>query len=425
MDVLAFSGNANYIAGHLVGDASIGIHFRLRYTNELVSKNIEDYPSPVYGMAFSSDNAYLAAASLDGVVRIWSSETGRFQRELPIYTRNSVPVSYIPGTYNLLVPSSQAVAAVIDPTGHELMRIEARSPIRQMRLLSDSRRVAILTEENRLEIYDLAKGKHLGYLPSFNVTSITSFAFNSDDSHVLMGHEDGSIYKVAVRKNLIAARNMPVLRLIGEDEVVVKGERFTERIPQPVLYQAEETIPDVDGLNPLFKKPVHGLELLAGTTFLPHPHLVGIDLSAGYLNNILLHPFYLGAHFTWSVGLPDKDFPYEYEVYGKKVASPLLLSFALGIPFGIILTPFEANRDIELSAEVNLGSALHYLWNREFGSKTISSHVYPAFVGSLALGVGWRGLTLRVHGDYNTQLGFMFSMNLGYTFTFPSRGRDN
>ena len=402
----------------------------MRYTNELVSKNIEAYPAPAYSMAFSSDNTYLAVASLDETVRVWNSATGKFYREFPFDSKNKVPISYVPGTYNLLVPTAPAQVAVIDPTGNELMKINARSPVRQMKLLSDGRRVALLTEENRLEIYDLDGGNHLGYLPSFNVTSITSFDFNSDDSFILMGHEDGSIYNVAVNRNLVAVKNMPVLRRIGEDEVVVKGEEFTETIPQPVLYlaepvQPEKSLPDEAAgseSNPLFKRPGHGLELLAGTTFLPKPHLLNIDVSAGYINNILLHPFYLGAHFTWSLGLPDKNFPHEYEIDGERIKSPLLVSFALGIPFGIILTPFEANRDIELSAEVNLGSALHYMWNRKFGGQTISSHVYPSFVGSLALGVGWKGLTFRVHGDYDTQLGFMFSMNLGYTLNFPPKG---
>lgn len=428
VDLLTFSKNSNYVADYSAEDENLGIRFRLRYTNELVSKDIGNYPSPAYSMVFSSDNLYLAAASLDGLVRIWNSDNGNFYQEFPLDSQNKVAISYIHGTYNLLIPKNSVSATVIDPTGRELMEIKARSPIRHMQLLSDGRRVAILTEENRLEIYDLENGKHLGYLPSFNVTSITSFDFNSNDSLILMGHEDGSIYKVNVNKNLIGVMNMPVLRLIDESEVVVKGGEFTERIPQPTLYSQESNLSEKSfledsELNPFFKKPSHGVEVLGGTTFLPKPHVMSLDLSVGYINNILLHPFYLGGHFTWSVGFPDKNFPYTYQIKNEIIGSPLMLTFALGIPFGIILTPFEANRDIEISAEVNLGSALHYMWNRKFGRESISSHIYPAFVGSLALGVGWKGFTFRIHGDYDTQLGFMFSMNLGYTFTFPHRQR--
>lgn len=372
-------------------------------------------------MAFSSDNECLAVGSLDGIVRVWDTGKGRLLREFPFDSQNEVPISFIPGNYNILVTTGPDLASVIDPTGYELMRIQARSPICQMKILSDEKRVGILTEQNRLEIYNLESGEHLGYLPSFNVSSITSFEFSADDKYILMGHEDGSIYKVEVNRNLVAVRNMPVLRMIKEDEIVVKGDEFTETIPQPVLYLEEPPVRGEKQSNPLYKNPVHGLEFLVGTTFLPKPHLMNLDLSAGYINNILLHPFYLGAHFTWSLGFPDKNFPYDYVINNERIDSPLLLSFALGVPFGIILTPFEANRDIELSAEVNLGSAFHYMWNRKFGGKTISSHIYPAFVGSLALGVGWKGLTFRIHGDYNTQLGFMFSMNLGYTVTFPSK----
>ena len=32
---------------------------------------------------------------------------------------------------------------------------------------------------------------------------------------------------------------------------------------------------------------------------------------------------------------------------------------------------------------------------------------------------GWKGITLRLHGDYDTRLGFLFSANIGYTVQLP------
>ena len=40
---------------------------------------------------------------------------------------------------------------------------------------------------------------------------------------------------------------------------------------------------------------------------------------------------------------------------------------------------------------------------------------------SASLGVGWKGIVLRVRGDYSTQLGFTYGADLGYTIRLPYR----
>lgn len=428
MDVLAFSHDSNYIAEHLADTKELGLHFRLRYTSELVSRQVESVAAPVYSMVFSDDKELLAAAGTDGLVRVYSSFSGRLMHELPLYAESRVPIHYIQGTYNILIAGDSGRITVVDPAGAELSSMEAGSPVVYMKPLSDRRRVAALTAENRLELYRLEDGEYLGYVPSFNVAAMTSFAFSHDDTRLLMGHEDGSIYMVELEAALVPPRRYPVLRVIGGEEVVERGGEFTESIP-PAEYADTEGVYhspfealDVEARG-LFPEPRHGVEALAGVSLLPSPHLLDLDITAGYLNAVWLHPFYVGGQLRLSVGWPQAEFPYNYRLHGEPLEAPLMMSVELDFPVGIVVTPFKSNRDIELYAEVGLGFSLHQLWNRRFGGTAIAGILHPSFVASMAVGAGWRGLSLKLHGDYDTQLGFLFSVNVGYIFQLPYRGR--
>lgn len=362
-------------------------------------------------MAFSSDNTMLATAATDGFLRVWNTFNGRLVYEHSFYPDNKVPISYIIGTYNLLATTSATTLSVIDPTGNSLQDIDAGATIIHAQQFAQGRKVAILTSENRIKLYELENGNYLGYLPAFNVTPITSFDFNKEATTLLVGHEDGSIYKIDVESNLVLPNSMPILRLIKDNEVIVEGDEFTEDIPEPVYY-----IPVEDA--GFYFKPGHGIELLAGFSLLPNPNLSDVDVTVGYLNSFWLHPFHVGARLITSIGFPRADFPYNYRLYGKPLEPPLMMSMTVKFPVGVAITPFE-NKDIMFYAETSLGLAVHQLWNRKFGKETIAGYLYPSFVGSIAVGAGWKGLSLKLHGDYDARLGFLFSVNIGWLFELP------
>lgn len=420
VDLLAFSDDSNYIAEFHEATGELGLHYKLRYTNELISKKADRSVSHVYSMAFSDDNNQLATTSTNGKLFVWNAFNGRFMYEHDIYAQSRVPVHFVQGTYNLLVASAEDTVVVLDPVGNVLQSVTTSSPVIDARMLSDKRRLAVLTQDNRIEIYNLEDGVYLGYVPSFNITTITSFDFNSTDTSMVVGHQDGSIYKIDLKANVLPPRTRPVLRLIGVEEVVVEGAEFTPEIP-PAEYS--DTMPEesiITVADPgLFPAPGHGIEILAGVSLLPNPHMLDLDFTVGYLNAFFVHPFYVGAQMITSVGFPNKEFPYNYRLYGEPLAPPLMMSVALDLPVGIAVTPFERNRDIVVYAEVGVGLALHQLWNRRFGNTAIAGLLHPSFVASMAVGAGWKGITLRLHGDYDTRLGFLFSANIGYTVQLP------
>lgn len=423
INVLTFSEDSSYIAEHFGETGEIGMHFRLRYTSELVSRQVVGKNLSVYSMAFSEDKELLAAAGTDGSIRMWSSFSGRLLHEHSQYPESRVPIHFVKGTYNLLVAASPNRLIVMAPTGRELSGMDARGKIVDVKILSDKQRVAMLTDENRLELYRLEDGKYIGYIPSFNVTSMTSFDFNSDDSKLLMGHEDGSVYMVNLKAVVVAPRRAPSLRLISEDEVVVKGSEFTERIPFAEYGDTDPNAPlFVMGARRIFAEPGHSVDFLVGTTFLPAPFTMSLDAQLGYSNGFLLHPLYFGLTWRSSWGFPQMNFPYIYHHGDVEYDPPLLVDWVLEVPFGLCFVPW--NFGLEIYAELAAGYAMHELWNRRLGNQAVtagvnSGHFHGAFVTAVTIGFGWKGALLKVSGEWDSELGWTGQVSLGYSLGLP------
>ena len=421
VDLLAFSDDSNYIAEVFEATDELGLHYKLRYTNELISKKAEGRVSNVYSMAFSDDNNQLATATKDGKLFVWNAFNGRFMYAHDIYTESSVPVHFIQGTYNLLVASAEDTVVLLEPTGTVLQSITTSSPVVDTKMLSDKRRVAILTQDNRIEIYNLEDGVYLGYVPSFNITAITSFDFNSTDTGMVVGHEDGSIYKIDLETNALAPRTRPVLRLIGADEVIVEGEEFTPEIP-PAEYSDMKPAKKAFDVLQLFPAPRHSIDVLMGTTFLPDPFVMSLDMQLGYSNSFLLHPFSFGLLWRSSWGFPKAQFPYIYHHGAIKYDPPLLISWVLEVPLGLSFSPWDSG--LEIHTEVAFGFAMHELWNRKMGAQAVTAGIHSedfhgAFVTALTLGVAWKGITVKFSGEWDSELGWTGQVALGYSFNLP------
>ena len=151
-------------------------------------------------------------------------------------------------------------------------------------------------------------------------------------------------------------------------------------------------------------------------SYIPKPYIVAISLSAGYTDYKLLQPFYFGGFLEPHVGIPQKEFPYKYELNGEPLAGPLIIGGKLYMPFGICVFPFQEN--IEFFVELAPGITLNMMWNSKFGNDTITSKLYPAFYGALKTGVAYRGFTFFIEGNYDAILGFGVSAGIGYSINF-------
>ena len=153
-------------------------------------------------------------------------------------------------------------------------------------------------------------------------------------------------------------------------------------------------------------------------SYIPKPYILGVSFAAGYTDYKLLQPFYFGAFLEPHVGIPQKQFPYEYEMNGSSLSGPLIVGGKLYMPFGICVFPFQEN--IEFFVEFEPGLSLNMMWNSKFGKDTITSKLYPAFYGALRTGASFKGFSFFIEGNYDAILGFGVSAGLGYSINIAS-----
>lgn len=90
----AFSKDTNYSAAALT-DFSIQIHFKLRFTKDMITRTIEGHQSEIYGLEFSNNEKYLASVSKDGAAYIWRcSDYEQAGRIDSVYTKSDIPIYF-------------------------------------------------------------------------------------------------------------------------------------------------------------------------------------------------------------------------------------------------------------------------------------------------------------------------------------------
>jgi len=422
---IAFTNDSNYIA-IAKKDNSIDLFFKLKYTKQLIPKKLVGHKNNIFYMTFSPNSKYLASLDDEKKLKIWSTNSSDLLRELNINTKLKATATFSSDSNYIIYCSDKDEISKVNILGEDSLSIKTRNNVRKIYTNLENE-IVVLTDKNNLDFYDF-DGIYKGYIPSFNLSKITAVAFSHNHEFVLVGHEDGSVYKIEIKKSMLDPDELPPkIRMIRSDEVVVKGDSHSDTILSSGNGgdggTGELSVDGGEGgsgVKDIFTKRNHGLDLRIGVSILPDPYSVSADLVLGYINNVVLYPFYFGGNVKAGIGFPRKSFPYEYSIQEKIIPEPVIVSSCLNVPFGIKFLPF--NNDIELYAEISVGGGIHFLWNMKMDDLFFIGKIYPAFVGSISIGAGWKGLSLRLNGDYDSFMGFMFSANIGYILKLPLAG---
>nr|MCR4925716.1 hypothetical protein [Clostridiales bacterium] len=251
--------------------------------------------------------------------------------------------------------------------------------------------LVVLTGEDKLEFYDLETGKYIGYVPPFNQTTLTSFALNRDDSVLLTGHADGSVYKLRLEKVFLKpGEKIPRMRMVGPDEVVVKGPSYTDKIP------GSKDKADV------FPQEHSVLIGLSGRS-VPSPYKWGMDANVRCRFVIKNTPIFVGGLIDASVGFPGDSYPYKYSIGEQNISPPYLVGFTFAAPFGVQVK--LGKKAPRLIAELYPGYRIEKLAQSGAG-KIAASKWFHEFVGGATVGLGWKYFEIGGGAEYDTLLGF-------------------
>lgn len=381
----AFSADSNNIALSL-GDSSILLYYKLRLTKQILKKRLEGHTEPAYFLAFSPDNEYLASVSSDGFLKVWNSRSGKMMHEYAVYQEAKIPCAWTNDSKRIVFASGEKELSVYSLEGELLGTILSEKRIVNLQCLRSKNSVAVLTDKNTIDFYDLGSMENYGYLPPKNVFDITSYAFSSDDVYLLEGHGDGTVVKLNVEKQMLAPGELPNKLVIMDDDDVDIQEKKDDSHDSEDDNKKEETIV-------LFKH-----EDFVSINFVPmilsSPYACSVGADAALKIGSLLTPFYFGLGLSFNVGFPSSPFSYEYAAGGTELNPPNIYAFDFYVPLGVRLV--TGPKKFSVCLEFRSGVRGMCLWNGQTTNSAKGNDYFTAlfgfdaiyYMGPVGVGIG-------------------------------------
>ncbi|WP_443737557.1 hypothetical protein [Treponema sp.] len=405
---VAATKNSDYVA-IASDDNSLKLFFKLRFTKDAIFKELKGHDSEIYSLNFSRNENFLASTSKDGTAIIWNCNSqSEILKLSEIYTQTEIPVQFLADNSSIIAPENETSFCIYSLEGEKLLSIDTLHKIKGIKPLNKEKKgnkIAIVTENDEIELYDLSKEKWLGYIPSCDFSALTDFEFNPDNSRILIGYESGSIFEFFVKDVLLSPGQKPPKKIISAEnygELKSKGGGASSR---------------GWGITNGTFKTRHGkyLCISANLRSAPSPYNLSAGFSTEFLTYDLLSPFYTGIYVSPYIGFPESNYPYKYTKNNTRLDSPLLTGLDLCAPFGIFVMPF-VNNEIGFCAEIFAGTGLCLLWNRNFGTESATSKPFISFNIGTKLGINWKYFLLKVSAQWNSVQKIVISTELGANF---------
>lgn len=234
---------------------------------------------------------------------------------------------------------------------------------------SDSSKIVAGINSGCVKIYDIASGLEENSFQLMYGDSAKSLAFSPDDEYVIIGTEQGYIYRWV---------------LSGED-FVPEDER------------------DDSGLQ-------NALVLSLGYSRLNSNYYLGSGvLGVGY-RNYFRTPFFWGIQGSLGAGLPGSEFPYSYYEDGESLSSPFVYTTSIGGLIGLVY--YNERLDLQVFSEAGLGANVRILYNNSM-KYAHSSKPYFGVYGELLVGMQWKWARLWGGVQYDTNLNWLTNVHVG------------
>ena len=409
----AFSHSGNHMAVAF-DDGTVNMSIVLHYTQKISDKNLAGHLGNVFSLDFSRNDGFLASGGLDDKIFIWNATDGSKVNSMPFYSGSGAGVLFTADSSAVISLERPDLISVRKFDGSRIRTIVPNGKsARALKLTSSGKYLTVLTAKDNIEFYDLETGKYIGYVPPFNQTTLTSFAFNRDDSVLLTGHADGSVYKLRLEKVFLKpGQKPPRMRMIQADEVVVKGSAFTDRIPGSKG-------------NADFYKDGHEIYVDPYAASTPSPFTFSIGLDAGYKNFMLVKPLYFGGglrlHFSPDWG--SYPYTYRYRSDGDKLPNPYYLGGIIFGTVGLAVRPWKNN--VTIFVDLNPGLSMQFIWNGKFASKAITSDLFCSFNISTRLGMEYKRFNTAILVEYDALRKFTAGLEVGWSINFGGGKKKN
>lgn len=425
---ISFSKNGNYIAA-VTPENKIHVYLQLYISNALSGLTLKSPASQVAeeqnegGDKSAEENVEIVSLAFDSLSK--NIAALRSDASVVIWNMSSVePVTVIAGAYTkipcmeftedsekIIFASAEDTIEIKNFLGETVNKISCEDKINSFRLAEDKKTLIVLTKKNQFRYYALDSAEYLGYIPSWNKTAITSYAFSFDSKKLLVGHEDGSIYILNVKDVFYKPGKKPNLyRVYVAQENVSAGTRYLPAGEGAESSGGTALSSSAEMVQAFRTRNAHSVEVRADCSILSGIYGVQGGLCAGYTNAGVIKPFYFGGLVRAACAFPSQNFPYTYRSGGEVIANPLLTSFSAVVPFGISLFPFAS--DVDVFAELSAGMSVFSLVQP--AGAIFGTYFSPC--AGFRVGAAFKRISLYAGMNWDCVTAFSLRFGAGYRF---------
>lgn len=277
---------------------------------------------------------------------------------------------------------------------------------------NDLGKIAVLDGIGRLLIYDLNTKSLVGYIPVG--TSLTDFEFNNDDSHILLGYENGSVYNISFKDGLLKPGEEP--ENIGDGSGFSGGSLGGSG--------GSSLGGGFSGFGGVGKtQDFDSLVINAGGNYFISPYNgFGVGLGINYqVTSLFSFPILFGLSTDFTFSFTGKDFPMKYKAFdGSEINPPSLFCASINLPFGIY--QYHEDKKITFGANIFCGGRIFRLLSF-YDYSAIYSKIYAAPLVGVEIFVCFHNFSGIAKLVWDSTFGFVPSVNFGYRIKMPALGK--
>ena len=415
----AFSQDSDLIAVAF-SDGSVMLYFKLRYTQKLTTKKLEGGTRNVHSLSFSSDSSLVAAASSDGLIYVWDTVDGALISEIDSFVGMRTPVAFSADSKSVYGCIEENVVSLMAFNGNVLREVRVQSTMSQFTVTPDDKTLIVLTDDGLLEFYSLESGRLLGYIPPFNDSQLISFAFSSDYSQVLTGHQDGSVYKLLV-EDVLRKPDEPVPETPVFDAgafVVVSGQEHAGSASgasgQPVYVPFN--------FQSALRERFHAFNIGASAIMLDKKsnyYQFGTAAEFGWYTTMFTAPVYEGLGARFAMAFPADNYPTTYKTLdgSGRIAPPYLFFGEVFVPIGVEV---PVSTFVSLFSEVAFEAKVSWLMN----PGVTSSKQAFSLGGRIRTGIIISKLAVMLGAEYDSMWGLIPEIAVAANFKLKGKNKD-
>ena len=201
-------------------------HYLLKRSKKNFDVHFKGHDDVIYSVSFNSLGEYFITSGKDEKLKIWDAKTLSLIKELPLYSQNLCPAIFSALNDSFIYSTSSKTLCVSDVEGKFQKEIAIIDGIKLAKFTEKKDRIAVLTDNKKLEFYNITTGEYEGAINSLE--DVCSFDINIVTGAILVGTEEGEVY-------LASNKDIKIIKEKQTKKDKVNNTKVSKETKTPVL----------------------------------------------------------------------------------------------------------------------------------------------------------------------------------------------